>query len=188
MRAALMALNLTMGDTVRFSCRVDDDDDHRVCGRVLAGAVRILSAPKNLLWGRESTETAPRHRKRGPRPATKTTKLSENELAANLFSRRWEMALFALIYVLFLVSALTYQHDDDRTRVYSDFSPYPATFALALMFLALSASFFSHVPSSAGSARRSHPPGSKGHFFIPSRHAVAAPHRLGRTARRRRDT
>ena len=53
------------------------------------------------------------------------------------------MALFALIYVLFLVSALTYQHDDDRTRVYSDFSPYPATFALALMFLALSASFFS---------------------------------------------
>ena len=56
-------------------------------------------------------------------PATKTTKLSENELAANLYSRRWEMALFALIYILFLVSALTYQHDDDRTRVYSDFSP-----------------------------------------------------------------
>ena len=42
--------------------------------------------------------------------------------------------------------------------------------------------------SSAGSAPRSHPPGSKEHFFIPSRHAVAAPHRLGRTARHRRDT
>ena len=37
------------------------------------------------------------------------------------------------------------------------------------------------------SARRSHPPGSKEHYFIPSRHAVA-PHRLGRTARHRRDT
>ena len=27
LRAALMALNLTMGDTVQFSCRVDDDDE-----------------------------------------------------------------------------------------------------------------------------------------------------------------
>ena len=32
------------------------------------------------------------------------------------------------------MSALTYQHDDDCTRVYSDFSPYPATFALCGRF------------------------------------------------------
>jgi len=144
LRAVLMGLNLTMGDTLRFSAREDDDDRKRTCGAALSILSKVAEAPTSLVCGSDADEMTEKYR---GKVLTADTKLSEHELSATLHLRVREMALFATAYALFAVSAATYSKSDDKHQMYSTDSPIFATIALAIMFASLSLSFFSHAPT-----------------------------------------
>ena len=144
LRAVLMGLNLTMGDTLRFSAREDDDDRKRTCGAALSILSKVAETPTSLVCGSDADEMTEKYR---GKVLTADTKLSEHELSATLHLRVREMALFATAYALFAVSAATYSKSDDKHQMYSTDSPIFATIALAIMFASLSLSFFSHAPT-----------------------------------------
>lgn len=143
MRMALQVLNLTMGDTVRFSCRADDDDRKAPVSPLLALATNATHAPSDCLCGPHSAETVEAFR--GPPRVAANSRCGDSELAATLRVRASEMALFASVYVLFALSAAFYSKSDDKASLYGTPSPMLASAALLVMFVAVCASVFTHA-------------------------------------------
>ncbi|KAJ8599140.1 hypothetical protein CTAYLR_008296 [Chrysophaeum taylorii] len=167
LRLALQVLNLTMGDTIRFSGVLADDDDARVkVGPVLAAAVETVQAPFGVLCGRGDDELAEKYQlRRRDRLVAEAIgccpnaceecgagirvgdSLATDELASTLYSRRFEMMLFAAVYVLFMVSAAFYSKSDDRLSFFKTPSPIFASIAVVLMASAVASSVYAYLPN-----------------------------------------
>ena len=146
LRLALQLLNLTMGDTLRFSCRADDDDAAKKIGAPLAAFANAVECPTDTACGTDADELVAKYR-----PATAAAKasmaLSDHELCATLNLRTKEMVLFASVYVLFMLSAAFYSKSDDKRSIYETASPVYAALGFGIMFLAICASVFTHAPA-----------------------------------------
>lgn len=166
LRMALQVLNLTMGDTIRFSGALADDDDARVrVNGVLAAAVEVVEAPGGILCGRRDTELKQKYQLRHRRRIVQQSgccpescedygagirvgdSLATDELASTLYSRRYEILLFALVYVCFMISAALYTKSDDRAQFFHTQSPALATAGVVVMGLAVAASIYAYLPS-----------------------------------------
>mmetsp|Transcript_27880 Transcript_27880/g.96359 ORF Transcript_27880/g.96359 Transcript_27880/m.96359 type:complete len:384 (-) Transcript_27880:107-1258(-) len=141
MRLGLQMLNLTMGDTLRFSNQSDDDDETTETGPVLAAGVTLLQGLERVLCflsvGQKSDP---------PLVVKATDSLSQNELAATLHQRGFEMLAFAVIYGLFAACAAVYSKSADRTTSTAAASNLFASLALMLMAALLTASLWTHAP------------------------------------------
>jgi len=164
LRLALQVTNLTMGDTIRFSgVYADDDEDSVAVSPALAAVVEAVEAPLGLLCGRRDDELVPRYRltnreRRVARwlPDSVSTlgsgirvgdPLSADELASTLHGRTWEMAIFAVVYGLFCVSAAFYDKSADKQSIYTTPSPVFAAAAVCLMGAAAVASVYAYFPN-----------------------------------------
>lgn len=165
LRMALQVFNLTMGDTIRFSGVYDDDDDARVkVTAPLAAAVEVVEAPFGMLCGRRDDELAPKYQlRRRERVVEKHISccseqcegagagirigdsLATDELASTLYSRRYEMLLFSMVYVSFMVSAAFYSKSDDKQPFLSTPAPALAGVAVMIMGIAVAASMYSFL-------------------------------------------
>ena len=145
LRLALQVLNLTMGDTIRFSVRSDDDDAAKKISPGLAFCANVAECPTDAACGTDADEVLEKHR-----PGSKATAdmtLADHELAATLNLRTKEMVLFASVYVLFMLSAASYSKSDDKRSIYETASPIYAGVGFLIMFLAICFSVFTHGES-----------------------------------------
>ena len=167
MRLALQVLNLTMGDTIRFSGVLADDDDASVkVTPALAAAVETVELPGGVVCGRRDDELKSKYQlRRRERLVVQRTgccpescdewgagvrvgdSLATDELASTLYSRRFEMCVFTLVYVCFMVSAAFYSKSDDLKPFLSTPAPALASLGASLMGIAVASSVYAFVPA-----------------------------------------
>lgn len=171
LRFALQFFNLTMGDTIRFSGALSDDDDDAVkVSAPLAAAVEFVEGPGGILCGRHDEELREEYqlhrRKRKVDDLLQNAgaesccdlenscckgvgagirvgdPLSSDELASTLYARRYEMLVFTAVYALFMISASLYSKSDDKTPFLESPAPFVAAAGVLAMALVVATSIY----------------------------------------------